>query len=630
MVKNKETRISSDYFLKVMLLGLVIQSGCQRPAAYRHKADEVAGDIISQKQQEALGKTEPFGIERPSDILRRRLLDEQDLLHSSEASLGTDKLQSIPHWPEEDYPPIASSPDANIPIEPNQPLKLSLVDALQIGARNSADYQSRKEDVFRSALDLDLQRNEFRNIFRAQADSTLSTDTTGAETVTNLDTSGTTGVSRTLKNGIDISSALAIDLANLLTQGGASSLGLSADTTVSIPLLRGAGRHIVTEPLTRAEREVIYQIWNFERYKQTFAVGIAREYFSVLRQMDTATNMQQNYRSAVASARWSRRRGDAGRIREIEVDQAVQRELSARNSWISAQEQLKSRLDSFKNTIGLPTDARIELDPAELKQLQDRATKILEQIMLSQRGETSGTAPPADAPVDLVPASHEDAGPFELDESVAINLALENRLDLRAMNGAVYDAQRQVVVKADALRAGLTLGGSANFSDNDDDGSLHFEGGRYAALLSLDLPIERTAERNAYRKSLMDLERATRSVQTLEDQIKLFIRNELRTLLESRESLKIQVQSVVVAEKRVRSSNLFLEAGRVEIRNLLEAQDSLLSAQNSLTAAVVNYRTAELELQRDLGLLKVNEQGLWQEFSPEEINHDSQQHQQNR
>jgi len=613
-----------------MLLGLVIQSGCQRPAAYRHKADEVAGDIISQKQQEALGKTEPFGIERPSDILRRRLLDEQDLLHSSEASLGTDKLQSIPHWPEEDYPPIASSPDANIPIEPNQPLKLSLVDALQIGARNSADYQSRKEDVFRSALDLDLQRNEFRNIFRAQADSTLSTDTTGAETVTNLDTSGTTGVSRTLKNGIDISSALAIDLANLLTQGGASSLGLSADTTVSIPLLRGAGRHIVTEPLTRAEREVIYQIWNFERYKQTFAVGIAREYFSVLRQMDTATNMQQNYRSAVASARWSRRRGDAGRIREIEVDQAVQRELSARNSWISAQEQLKSRLDSFKNTIGLPTDARIELDPAELKQLQDRATKILEQIMLSQRGETSGTAPPADAPVDLVPASHEDAGPFELDESVAINLALENRLDLRAMNGAVYDAQRQVVVKADALRAGLTLGGSANFSDNDDDGSLHFEGGRYAALLSLDLPIERTAERNAYRKSLMDLERATRSVQTLEDQIKLFIRNELRTLLESRESLKIQVQSVVVAEKRVRSSNLFLEAGRVEIRNLLEAQDSLLSAQNSLTAAVVNYRTAELELQRDLGLLKVNEQGLWQEFSPEEINHDSQQHQQNR
>jgi hypothetical protein len=218
----------------------------------------------------------------------------------------------------------------------------------------------------------------------------------------------------------------------------------------------------------------------------------------------------------------------------------------------------------------------------------------------------------------LVPASYEDAGPLEMNESIATKLGLENRLDLQATIGAVYDAQRQVVVRADALRGQLTLGGSANFSDNDDDGSMHFEGGRYAALLSVDLPIERTAERNAYRKSLMDLERATRSVQTLEDTVKLAIRNELRSLLESRESLKIQAQSVVVADKRVRSSNLFLEAGRIEIRNLLEAQDALLSAQNQLTAAVVNYRIAELELQRDLGLLKVDERGLWQEFSPKE------------
>jgi len=601
----------------LLVLLLFVQGGCPSANDYREQADRVASNILTQKQKEALGRNEPFSIERPSDILRRRLLDEQDLLYSSEASLGTDKLQPIPHWPEKDYPPASTSADANIPIEPNQPLMISLMDALQIGARNSPDYQSRKEEVFRAALDLDLQRNNFRNIFRAQAQSNLSTDTTGKETVSNLDTSATAGVTRTLMNGVDLSSALAIDLAKLLTQAGTSRLGVSADASVSIPLLRGAGRYIVTEPLTQAERNVVYAIYNFERYKRTFAVTIAREYLSVLRQMDAVVNAEQNYRSAVASARWSRRRGDAGRIREIEVDQAVQRELSARNNWISAQEQLKSRLDSFKNTIGLPTDARIELEPADLEQLRGNATKILEQIRLKTRGEESGTVPPADAPIELVPASYEDAGPLEMNEPVAMKLALENRLDLQATIGAVYDAQRQVVVKADALRAGLTLGGAASFSDNDDDGSLHFEGGQYTALLSVDLPIERTAERNAYRNSLIALERATRSVQTLEDQIKLSIRDELRGLLESRESLKIQAQSVVVAEKRVKSSTLFLEAGRVEIRNLLEAQDALLSAQNQLTAAVVNYRIAELEIQRDLGLLKVDERGLWQEFSPE-------------
>jgi len=614
--------VSNHVFLTLLLLCLCLSlSSCKSPSEYREKADKVAANIITEKQKEALKRTEPFSVERPSDILRRRLLVGQGLLYSSDASLGTDKLQPIKHWPESGYPDAVSSTDVNISVEPNKPVKLSLVNALQVGARNSSDYQSRKEDVFRAALSLDLTRNNFRNIFNAQVQSNLSTNTTGNSTVSNLDTSATGGVSRTLKNGMDLSAALAIDLANLLTQGGASSLGLSADTSVSVPLLRGAGRHIVTEPLTQAERNQVYQIWNFERYKRTFVVGIANEYFNVLQQMDQVANAQDNYRSAITSARWSRRRGDAGRIRQIEVDQAMQRELSARSSWISAQERLKGRLDSFKNTIGLPTDARIELDPNDLKQLRGRATQILEQIRTTPQAETTGTAPSADAPIKLVPASYADAGPLEMDESIAMKLALENRLDLHVAVGGVYDAQRQVVVKADALRAGLTLGGSANFSGNDNDGSLGFNGGRYAALLSLDIPIERTRERNDFRNSLIDLERATRSVQTTEDQIKLQIRSELRTLLESRENLKIQAQSVVVAEKRVKSSTLFLEAGRIQIRDLLDAQDALLAAQNSLTQAVVSYRIAELQLQRDLDVLKVNEQGLWQEFSPEEIEH---------
>jgi outer membrane protein TolC len=130
------------------------------------------------------------------------------------------------------------------------------------------------------------------------------------------------------------------------------------------------------------------------------------------------------------------------------------------------------------------------------------------------------------------------------------------------------------------------------------------------------LPIERTFESDAYRNGYITLERAVRDVQSLEDEIKISIRDNLRNLLESREGLLIQARSVKLAQKRVNSTNLFLEAGRAEIRDLLEAQDSLLSAQNSLTAAIINYRVAELELQRDMGVLEVNEKGLWQEYTP--------------
>ena len=259
----------------------MVPTGCRSPQQYREKADKVADKIIAQKQKEAVGKTEPLEIERPSDILRRRLIADQNLPVSGPASLGTDVLKPIPHWPKNQYPPESHSPDANIPIPPSRPLKISLIDALQIAAHNSPDYQTHKETVFQSALALDLQRNTFRNIFSAGTDSSLNTDTRGDSTVTSASNSASAGVTRALTNGASVTALVGIDLINLLTQGGASSLGLNVDTSVSIPLLRGSGRYIVMEPLTQAERNVVYRIWEFERYKRSFAVNIATNYYNV-------------------------------------------------------------------------------------------------------------------------------------------------------------------------------------------------------------------------------------------------------------------------------------------------------------------------------------------------------------
>jgi outer membrane protein TolC len=604
---------------------LLILTGCRSPSEYRLEADKVAMDIIREKQEQALGQTHDFTIERPSDILRRRLLTDQNLPYSSQASLGTDKLKPIEHWPEKDYPRSEQlALDPLVLLEESKPVKLSLVQALQVGARNSFDYQNSKEDIFQAALALDLKRNEFRNIFAGQLASSIWTDTTGDRTVSGTDTSGTFGLSRTLESGLELSTQLTIDLANLLTAGGASSFGISSDSSVTIPLLRGSGKHIIREPLTQAEREVIYVIYQFERFKQSFAVGIAKEYLAVLRQLDRVRNAEENYQRLTISARRSRRLADAGRLSEIQVDQAAQNELRARNGWISAIESYKSALDSFKHTLSLPPDAEIELDKSELERLVAPASKMIADLTREEQSEPNAKIPSADAPVELVPPSREDAGPLELDESSAIWLALENRLDLRVAEGGVYDVQRAVVVAADYLGAELTFLGKAGYGGTGDpagdDQKLRFDKGVYSTLLTLDLPFERTRERNDYRNSFIALEQAVRNVQMLEDQIKLSIRNRLRTLLESRETLKIQAKSVLVAEKRVKSTELFLDAGRaqIQIRDLLDAQNDLLSAQNALTLAAVNYRIAELEMQSDMGLLKVDEKGLWHEYLPQE------------
>jgi len=602
---------------------VVLLGGCQ-PSRYRLKADEVGKTIIQEKQEQALGKTEAFTLERPSDILRRRLLVQQNLPYAGDASLGTDKLTPIEHWPEKGYPKAKPSPYQVTYLEPGKPLNLSLMEALQIGARNSFEYQTRKEDIFRSALDLDLERNEFRSTFGGIIDSFISSNLKGEDTITGTGTTGSVDWSRKLKSGVEFSAALAIDLVKLLTQDRSSSLGLVVDATIAIPLLRGSGRHIVTEPLTQAERNVIYAIWEFERFKETFAVSVAGDYLEVLRRFNEVENAAENYRNLIASTRRSRQLANAGRITEIEVDQSLQNELRARNRWVSAQELYKSRLDAFKRSLGLPPDTEIELDKDELDRLVAQESKLMPDIahegVLNARGEI----PPADEPIELVQPSREDAGPLEMDAPFAIRLGLENRLDMRVLLGQVYDAQRKVVVLADQLGAELTLFGSAALGESRsietaevDNAKLRADKGIYSALLTIDLPLERTAEQNAYRNGLISLERAVRDVQELEDGIKLAIRDRLREMVEARESLKIQARAVNVAEKRVKSTSLFYEAGRAQVRDVLEAQEALINARNALTLAVVAYRVAELAFQRDTGLLQIDEKGLWKEYAPE-------------
>lgn len=617
LVRMKPILRNFNRLLLWSFAGLVL-AGCQSAGQHRQNADKAAYAIIRDAQQAALGKTEPFDIQPPSVTLREKLLLSHGLPYSSSASLGARHLEAIPHWPKDRYLEESSVPeDATAPWFKDRDHRLTLLEALQVAARNSRDYQTRKESVFREALRLDLEREAFRDTFEGLVQGLFEENRGTDPTRRGLRGSADVGWSRSLQNGVDLTTSIAFDLVKLLTLERPESLGVFADATISIPLLRGAGRHIAAEPLTQAERNVINAIAEFERYKRVFAVQIASEYLGVLRQMNQYQNAQENYRGLIASARRARRLADSGRLPEIQFDQAVQDELRARDRWIQARQSYLQRQDSFKLTLGLPPDARLELEPLEMEKLQ----AAVEDILTGSIGmEAYQNIPPADAETELRPPGQGVPGPPEMEESHAIRLALDNRLDLRVAERQVDDAQRRVTVAADALRAELTLlgraqaGGSRSIaSAEQSDARLKPREGLYSALATLDLPFKRTRERNAYRESLIALEKAVRDYQQREDTVKLEVRNALRNLLEYRESVQIQAQAVELARKRVRSTNLFLQAGRAQIRDLLESQEALLSAQNSLNAAIVNYRIADLAFQRDLGLLEVNEKGLWTE-----------------
>lgn len=592
-------------------------AGCLSPQGHREKADRGAASIIGEKQREVYGREEPFTIDRPSETFRRKLLVAQGLPITGPESLGADKLETIEHWPEEGHPYGKLPPEeTEAPWDGAGPYVMSLTDALKIGARNSREYQTAKEDIFLAALDLDVERNNFRTIFFSTLFGGGQADTSpgGPDGV---EGSAEAGATKLLKSGALLAGTIAIDLAKLLSGAEDFALGLFGDASITIPLLRGAGEFVVTEPLTQAERNTVYAIRDFELFKQTFAVDVATGYLDVLRQQDEVRNATENYRNLVILSRQTRALASAGQLPGVQEDQAKQDELRARDRWIASQQAYEARLDTFKTTLGLPPDARIDLKRDELDALIARAGKFVEA-----QGPASKDLPPRDAPVELPPPSAA-GGPYEMQEPLAIRLALENRQDLVVARGEVYDAQRGVTVAADALEAGLTLEGSVTSGarrgvSSADQPDANLDDLVYSASALLDLPLERTPERDAYRASFVTLERSVRSFQALEDRVKLEVRQALRALLEARESVLIQQQAVELAQQRVTSTNLVLEAGRGEVRDILDAQEALLDAQNALTAAMIRYRLSELRIQRDMGVLAVDPDGLWQEYQPDE------------
>ncbi len=608
-IQTIASRAGSVLTLVLFALGL---AGCATPEKHRLQADEAAYGIIAEAQEKVLGRTEPFSVESSADTLRRRLMLDQFLPSSDAASLGVAEVERIPQWPDPAYTPYEPSERllAEESVDPGQAaLNIELVNALQIAARGSREYQEQKEAIFSAALRLDLERDAFRNSWTGRLRGMLSTDGSGDERVSGAETAAGLGLKRNLQAGGSFALDLGVDLVKLLTQDKSSAYGLLADATLTMPLLRGSGRFVVQEPLTQAERDVVYAIYAFEQFKQSFSVRIASEYLGVLQQLDQVDNARGNYERLMQSTRRARRLADAGQLPEIQVDQALQDELRARNRLISAEAAYERNLDAFKISLGLPADTRLELDRGALDLLTESDADV------AGGGAGSPDAKP--------PAQGSVVGPLEMEAERAVRLALEHRLDLRTRVGQVFDAQRGVAVAADALRADLTLlgrgtaGQSRNLgSAGSGDARLDFSEGRYSGGLTMDFPLERTSERNRYRSSLIQFERAVRAVQELEDQIKRSIRDALRGLRESRETVAIQARSVEVAARRLESTSMFMEAGRAQIRDVLEAEEALLNAQNTLTSALVRYRVQELELQRDMGLLAVDANGMWREFDP--------------
>lgn len=536
---------------------MLLLAGCISPERAVREADEAGVKIAAQAMSDVAGRDGGFAIERPADRLRARLLAEKRLSQDIRGELE----------------------DTCVERRSEMPLRLSLADALRIGAENDNGYQSKKEAVFLAALDLDLARHEFERTFvgvlggGAERSAVRGGNSSGGHESL-LKGEGKMSVARKFKNGAEAMASLGLDIVKLLTGAGGRTLGLTGDVSMTVPLLRGSGRLVATEGLTQSERDLVYAIYELEEYRQDYAVDVATAYYGLLKSEQNLKALRENGERLQSNVDRAQMLYEAGRRSQVELDQTRQDLLSTGDKIVSAEKTRQAALDTFAMTLGLPAKTPLVLDMAELEKLHD------------------GMREP------------------RVDEKNAIEQALSNRFSIVAGRMKLEDAERAVSLARDGLRAGLDLKTGASLIQTRRTGEAHGENSKVAAVLETDLPWERTRERNAYRAALIAFDAAERAQEREEDATVRTIRDDIRGLNSAWSSYEIQCQALEVAKRRVESTTLFQQAGRSSTRDMLESEAALLTARNSLVAAIVDYTVAGLKLKRDMSSLKITDEGL--------------------
>ena len=555
----------------LIMTAALLLSGCTA-SQHRRSADNEVYRIVQRVEAQVFGRTNAFNIDtsysarRPGDILPAELID--DRLHTNRRVL-------------------------------------KLEDALELAFNNSRRYQTEKERLYLTALTLTGSRYEFSPQFFANSAASLDRGfVTGERTEevlivtptfppvvigTNIVTRQTVdgevsgrvnsaiGVSQLLKSGGSLSATLANDILRYYTGDPRRSIISTISVNLFQPLLRGFGRNNpAVENLTQSQRDVVYAVRDHAFFQKEFALEIVNDYFALLAQKDNIRNRYANYLSRVQATKRLEARED--REQQSAVDQTLQAELTAKNNYVNAVANYFTGLDQFKIKLGLSLGEQVFLDDKTLAEVQ-----------------TAG----------LVPAL--------LKPEEAYRLAVQRQLQILNAIDVFEDSKRKIRLAADRLKPGLDFFADASLGSEGPTDYTEFdpEKVRAGVGIELDLPIDRLVERNVYRATLVSFESQLRELTLTLDTLRDNIERGLRNVDQRRQNYLIQQNALQLANRRVESSTLLLQAGRGEARDLIESQDAQIAAQNAVTAALVSYQEARLQLMLDIGALNTSQPQFW-------------------
>jgi hypothetical protein len=614
-------------------------------------------------------------------------------------------------------------------------LPINAESAVLLGQMNSTFFRTEVENLYLNALSLTLNRFEFACQWYLLNSTTFQHY--GTSSVPNESNSITSNSNLGVRKAFAGGGQLLIDFANTFVveyTGKTSTMTSNISGALIQPLLRGGGRYVRMESLTQGERQVLYAIRDFARFRKQYYFNLAMRdggYLGLQLQAQNIRNQEDNVRRLQQIyALYQLLIARGGSISQVQIDQIFLSLKQAQASLIQTRTFYENALDNYKFTLGLPPSLPIRLEKTQLEQfelstpemesLQSELTALdlklrqpdqppsvpelrtLAEALTQLTSRTSNEArvvnKELEARLKALPKQSNDPDEqqalldlkklterlselfeelqkfeanltsnakdfnekegerdwtrlkrrnrellaihgdllvyqtqvrvyavelktFAMQEDECVRQALQNRLDLMNEQARVVDSWRRVYIAANGLMGGLNIVGGMNLvtepgSDNAFDFSA--QASSYRIGVQLDGPLNRQAERNTFRSSIIQYHRARRTYLNRCDSVVQSIRRNLRQLETDRLNFEIARQSLIAAARQLEATNIRLLIGgdlnpATGTLDTLSALASLLQAKNTLIANWVNYETGRMQLLLDMEALQLDERGIYRD-----------------
>ena len=429
------SKLSLSASLALTLATAFSAIGCHRQY-YRKQADIEAHCLIDEKASHvARPPVAPIRVEVDprSRMFNPFDLDFQPMPLDDPAAYRymqcVDGRRGYPMWEAAGFTNTAENPDwwQFLPLDEDGVLVLNADNAVSIALLHSRDYQQQVENLYFAALNVSAERFFFDTQFFGGADTSLTASKSSTLAAVGLDSVGPRDLAlrRRFAAGGELIAGIANNIVWELNGANTQTASTLLDFSLIQPLLRNAGRDKVLENLTASERQLLYAVRQFERYRRNFYLnvtigrGIEGPVQIASRNINSSVNafgaggggaggflgLLQNELQIRNSEENIARQSENLLILEdsliellttipdnssrilsdrLQVAQTRQSLLRSQSQLVQQQANFKRSLDQFLGTLGLPPYICVRLDDPILDRFE-----LIDRDLVSRREELS-------------------------------------------------------------------------------------------------------------------------------------------------------------------------------------------------------------------------------------------------